>query len=231
MNSQSIRVIVVEDHTMVRKGLKIVLEEFEGIHVIGEAADGLRAIELIKQLKPDVVLMDLKMPGMDGIQVIKSIMSSQPDQHIIVLTGSTDDENFTQAIRAGAQGYVQKTTSAEELAQAIRNVYAGRPSFDPVLMWRMLRNIGGTGPEPRPQVKLSKREIEVLCLMATGKRDDEIAQELFLTEVTIRTHINRITHKLGLKNRVQATLYGLRSGLVPMNEVYSLVDAGWESRV
>ena len=216
--------MLVDDHAMVRAGLKVLLEQFDGIEVVGEAANGFQAIERVKQLLPDVILMDLSMPGMDGIEAIGRILAILPGQRILVLTGFLDEERLIQAIQAGAQGCVDKTIPPEELVQSIRDVYLGKPSLSSGIAWRVLR--GMTGHEARKQKdKLSEREIEVLRLMTQGKLDAEIAQELVLTEVTIRTHISRILTKLGLENRVQAALYGLRSGLVSISETSEVLEA------
>jgi DNA-binding NarL/FixJ family response regulator len=223
-SGQTIQVMLVDDHAMVRAGLKALLEQFDGIHVAGEAASGSQAIELVKQLQPDVILMDLSMPGMDGIEAIQRILAILPNQHILVLTGFLDEERLIQAVRAGAQGCVDKTIPPEELVQAIRDVCSGKPSLNSGLTWHILREM--TGNETRLQKdKLSEREIEVLRLLTQGKLDEEIARELVLTEVTIRTHISRILFKLGLENRVQAALYGLRTGLVSISETSAVLDA------
>jgi two-component system, NarL family, response regulator LiaR len=223
-SGQTIQVMLVDDHAMVRAGIKILLEQFDGIDVVGEASNGFQAIELVKQHRPDVILMDLSMPGMDGIEAIQRILALRPEQHIIVLTGFLDEERLIQAIRAGAQGCLDKTIPPEELVQSIRDVSSGKPALSSGIAWRVLR--GMTGNETRQQKnKLSEREIQILRLMTQGKLDDEIAQELVLTEVTIRTHISRILTKLSLKNRVQAALFGLRSGLVSLSETSEVLDA------
>ncbi len=228
MENQTIRVMIVDDHAMVRAGIKILLEQFDGILVIGEAANGHQAIELVKQLDPDVILMDLYMPVMDGIEATKRILAIQPNQHIIVLTGMLDDERLFQAIQAGAQGCAEKTIQPEELIQSIRDVSSGRPSLSPGIAWRVLRGLAGSEKPGQSKDRLSEREIQILRLMTQGKLDEEIAQELVLTEVTIRTHISRILSKLGLENRVQAALYGLRTGLVSITETSDLMDARWK---
>jgi two-component system, NarL family, response regulator LiaR len=223
-SSQTIRVMLVDDHAMIRAGIKILLEQFDGIEVVGEAVDGFKAIELVKQLQPDVILMDLNMPGMDGIEAIHRILAIRPGQRIIVLSGFLDDERFIQAIQAGAHGCLDKTIPPGDLIQSIRDVYAGKPSLNSGMAWRILRGITGNETDQKKN-KLSEREIQVLRLMTQGKLDEEIARELVLTEVTIRTHVSRILTKLGLKNRVQAALYGLRSGLVSISETSELLDA------
>ena len=225
MESQMIRVMIVEDHVMVRAGIRILLEQYEDIRVIGEAVNGMKAIELVKQLNPDVILMDLHMPVMDGIEATRRIIATRPDQHIVVLTGLLDDERLVQAIQAGAQGCVEKTISPEELVQTIRDVNSGKPSLSPGVAWKVLRGLAGSENHNQPKNRLSEREIQILRLMTQGKLDEEIAQELVLTEVTIRTHISRILSKLGLENRVQAALYGLRSGLVSITETAEVLDA------
>jgi DNA-binding NarL/FixJ family response regulator len=218
MGSQPIQVMIVDDHAMVRDGIKILLDEYEDIHVVGAAANGLKAIELVERLDPDVILMDLSMPVMDGIEATKSIIAIRPDQHIIVLAGLLNDERLFQAVQAGAQGCVDKTIDPEELVQSIRDVCSGKPSLSSGIVWRILRGISGVESPGRSRERLSERELQVLRMLTQGKLDKEIAQELVLTEVTIRTHISRILWKLGLENRVQAALYGLRSGLVSISE-------------
>jgi NarL family two-component system response regulator LiaR len=194
------------------------LNEYPDIHVVGEAANGVKAIELVEALSPDVVLMDLAMPVMDGIEAIRRILAVHPDQRIIVLTSYPGDDMLFPAIRAGALGYLLKDAQPEELVESIRQVHAGEPSLNPSIAWRILRGMTGAEPAERSVEALSEREIEVLRLLTKGKTDQEIAQELVLTDVTIRTHISRILSKLGLKNRVQAALYGIRSGLVTLDE-------------
>jgi DNA-binding NarL/FixJ family response regulator len=227
MDSQMIRVIIVDDHSMVRQGIKILLEQYDGIHVIGEAANGLEAIELVEMLNPDVTLMDLTMPVMNGIEATKKITARQPNQHVLILTGLLDDENLFQAIQAGAQGCIDKTIEPEDLVQSIRDVCSGKPSLSAGIAWRILRGMADTGTLRQPKEKLSERETQILRMLTQGKLDQEIAEELVLTEVTIRTHISRILTKLGLENRVQAALYGLRSGLVSIAETTEVFDARW----
>ena len=226
MGSQTIQVMIV-DHAMVRARLRILLDQFEGIQVCGEAANGFKAIELLEELHPNVILMALYMPVMDGIEATRRILALRPSQGIIILTGMLDDERLFQAIQAGAQGCVEKTISPEELIQTIRDVSSGKPSLSPAIAWRVLRGLAGPDNHSDPKNKLSERETQILRLMTQGKLDEEIARELVLTEVTIRTHISRILSKLGLENRVQAALYGLRSGLVSISETPDVLDARW----
>ena len=227
-SGQTIQVLLVDDHVMVRAGIKVLLEQFDGIEVVGEAGNGFKAIELVKLLLPDVILMDLSMPGMDGIEAIGRILALRPGQHILVLTGFLDEERLIQAIQAGAQGCVDKTIPAEDLVQSIRDVSTGKPSLSPSIAWRVLRGLAGSDKAGQTKDRLSEREVQILRLMTQGKLDEEIAGELVLTEVTIRTHISRILAKLGLENRVQAALYGLRTGLVSITETSDLIDARWK---
>ncbi len=222
MGNQKIRVLIVDDHTMVRRGMKVLLDEYDDIQVVGEAANGLKAIEAVEEFKPDVVLIDLAMPVMDGIEAIKRILAIHPNERIIVLTSFSGDEKLFEAIRAGAMGYLVKDAQPDELVQSIRNVCSGEPTLNPAIAWRLLRGMTDVKTPKRPTEELSEREIEVLRLLTKGQTDQQIAQHLVLTDVTIRTHISRILSKLGLKNRVQAALYGIRSGLVSLDETSNL---------
>ena len=217
-----IQILIVDDHNMVRRGLKILLEQFPGIKVVGEAANGLQAIEYVSRLQPDIVLMDLVMPVMDGIEAIQRIVAVHPDQHIIVLTASSDGESFVQAIQAGAQGYFVKDLDPEELVRAIRNVDQGRPEFDSRFVREVIRRARIEDFSTQMPGPLSEKEVQILRMLTHGMTDQAISRELFVTEVTVRTHISRIVKKLGLQNRVQAVLYSLRSGLVPESELTKL---------
>jgi two-component system, NarL family, response regulator LiaR len=217
-----IKVLIADDHTMVRRGLKILLEQFPEIRVVGEAANGLQAVEYVSRLRPDVVLMDLVMPVMDGIEAIQRIRAFDPDQRIIVLTASANGEYFVQAIKAGAQGYFAEDLDPEELIQAIRNVYQGKPAFDSRLVWEVIRRGNIEFISSQPPDELSEKEVEILRMLTHGMTDLAISRELFVTEVTVRTHISRIVRKLGLQNRVQAVLYSLHSGLVTESEIANL---------
>jgi NarL family two-component system response regulator LiaR len=218
-----IQVLIVDDHAMVRRGMKILLEQFPGIQVVGEAANGLQSVEMVSRLQPDVILMDLVMPVMDGIEAIQRIIAVHPDQRIIVLTASLDREYFVRAIQAGAQGYFVKDLDAEELVRAIRNVHQGRPAFDSRFIWEIIHKARIENISGRLPGQLSVKELAILRMLSHGMTDQEIAHELFVTEVTVRTHISRIIRKLRLENRVQAVLYSLRSGLVPKSEIAKLM--------
>lgn len=219
MSNELIDVLLVDDHTMVRKGMKALLSEYEDISVVGEASNGAEAIDAASRLEPDVILMDLAMPVMDGIEATRRIIADQPEQRILVLTSYPGDDQLLPAIKAGAMGYLVKDAQPEELVASIRSLRAGEPSFDPRTAWKFLREMsGGEAPKKSSEV-LSERETEVLRLLGQGKTDQEIGKQLVLTEVTIRTHISRVLSKLGLTNRVQAALYCVRTGLVSLEDI------------
>jgi two-component system, NarL family, response regulator LiaR len=214
MTQTAIRVLIVDDQAIVRKGTMALLAQVEGITVIGEAANGQEAIEQAATLQPDVVLMDLAMPKLDGIEAIRQISASQPTVRMLALTSFATDEKVFPAIKAGALGYMLKDAEPEELVAAIHQVFRGEPSLHPSIARKVLREI--RQPPPHAQTTpdpLTARELEVLSLVAKGLDNGAIANHLTVTEVTVRTHISHILDKLHLANRVQATLYALRTGL------------------
>ena len=213
-----IQVLIVDDHVIVRKSIRALLNEYIEIDVVGEASNGVEAVEMANRLKPEVILIDLVMPIMDGIEAIKQILASQPDARILVLTSFSGDDYVIPSIEVGAMGYLLKDSQPEDLITAIRQVYLGEPTIDPAIAWKMIRGISVEKPVQSPAKLLSEREIQVLRLLALGKSNQEIAEQLSLTEVTVRTHISRILAKLGLANRVQAALYALRTGLATLED-------------
>ena len=217
MEDQPIRLMIIDDHVMVRKGIEAFLGEYADISVIGQASDGIKALQLVEKLNPDVILIDLLMPGIDGIKTIEKIIAVRPEQPIIVLTGYDKEDKLFQAVKAGAMGYLIKNTNPDELVRAIRTVHAGIPALSNMILWRLISQKDPLKPHAILDV-LSERETEVLRLLTKGYTDQEISQTLWLSDVTIRTHISRILSKLGLKNRVQAALCGIRSGLVSLDE-------------
>jgi two-component system, NarL family, response regulator LiaR len=221
VENKPIKIMIVDDHAMVRKGMRAFLGEFDDIHVVGEASDGWKAVEQVKLLQPDVVLLDLFMPGMDGIETIQRLMAIQPHVRIVILTAFAKEEKVIEAIKAGALGYVVKDAQPEELVQSIRLVSTGAPAISPGMAWKILHGPRPETVSPR-KMELSARETEVLQLLTKGKTDQEIASQLFLSDVTIRTHVNRILSKLGLQNRVQAALYCVRAGMVSLEEAHDL---------
>jgi len=217
MDEKLIQLLVVDDHPIVIRGTRALLEEIDGIEIVGEAYNGKMAVQQNNQLKPDVILMDLMMPEMDGIEAIRLITADQPNTKILVLTSFTTDDKVFPAIKAGALGYLLKDSQPEDLVKAIRQVYRGEPSLHPSIARKMLRELSRpTSDKPIPD-PLTDRESEVLGLLAKGYDNQEIADKLVIAEVTVRTHISRILSKLHLANRVQATLYALREGLTSLD--------------
>jgi two-component system, NarL family, response regulator LiaR len=213
-----IRVLIVDDHTIVRRGIKALLAETEDIKVIGEADNGLEAVRLARQLEPDVILMDLLMPKMDGIEATRQVTTQMPHMRVLVLTSFVGDEKIFPAIKAGALGYLLKDSEPSELIRSIYKVQRGEPSLHSSIARKMMKEILET-PSVRPTPDpLTAREVEVLQLLAKGLSNDEIAAQLVVSEVTVRTHISHLLAKLHLANRVQATLYALREGLSSLDE-------------
>ena len=210
----SIRILIVDDHGVVREGLKMYLELDSDLEVVGEAGDGAEAVRMAKALKPDVVLMDLLMPVMDGNRATEIIRRDVPETEVIALTSVLDDGAVIGATRAGATGYLLKDTRAEELCQAIKAAARGQVWLAPQAMARLVREVA----LPSSPEKLTDRETEVLRLLAQGKANKEIGAELFIGERTVKTHVSSILSKLGVSSRTQAAIYALRIGLVSAKE-------------
>lgn len=215
----TIQVLIVDDHTIVRKGTRALLAEVEDIEVVGEAADGREAVDQAEMLRPDVILMDLVMPVMDGIEATRQITGSQPDTRILALTSFAADDKVFPAIKAGALGYLLKHADPEELVDAIRQVYHGKPSLHPIIARKVLQEMRRPSEKTPTPDPLTGREIEVLQLVAQGFSNQEIADQLSIAEVTVRTHVSNILGKLHLANRVQAALYALREGFAGLDEL------------
>ena len=215
--SQAIRVLIVDDHTIVRKGIRALLTEIAGIEVVGEAADGQEAVVQANSLRPDVILMDLAMPNMDGIEATRQIKTSQPESRILVMTSFATDDKVLPAIKAGALGYLLKESAPEDLVQAIHQIHRGEPSLHPTIARKVLQEI--THPSDRPPTPdpLTKREAEVLLLVAQGLSNRDIASKLNISDPTVRSHVSNIMSKLHLATRIQAALYALREGLVSLD--------------
>lgn len=213
-----IRLVVVDDHAIIRKGIKAVLELVPEMEIVGEAETGLEAIRLDEQLKPDVILMDLVMPDIDGIESIRQIKLKRSDARILVLTTFAGEEMVFPAIKAGALGYHLKDSSPETLIDAIREVYRGEASLHPVIARKVLSEISAPSEHPPTTEPLTPRELEVLHLVAQGYENREIADKLVISEATARTHVSNIMSKLHLASRTQAALYALKEGLVSLTE-------------
>ena len=220
--TRSIRVLVVDDQLIIRTGIRALLALEPDIEVVGEACDGEEAVIEAARLQPDVILMDLVMPQMDGIVATQRILASQPSARILVLSSYAVDEKIFPAIRAGALGYTLKDFGPAELANAIQHVYRGEPSMHPAIARRMLRELAHPPQRPPTSEPLTEREVEVLRLIAHGASNHVIATKLIIGEGTVRVHVSNILSKLHLASRTQAALYALREGLASLDEHYSL---------
>lgn len=219
MKRDPITVLIVDDHTVVRRGLSALLGTEADIRVVGEAANGREAVAQAEALRPDVILMDLVMPVMDGVAATAQIMAGRPGSHILVLTSFGSDVKLFPAVKAGAVGYLLKDTTPEELVKAIRRAAAGESSLNPVIARRLLRELAHEGPDAAPTEPLSRRETEVIRLVARGMNNERIARKLFISEATVRTHVGNILAKLRLANRTEAALYALKEGLAAIDEI------------
>ena len=219
MPETAIRVLVVDDQIIVREGICLLLSQVEGIEVAGEAGDGQQAVVQAAELRPDVILMDLVMPGMDGIEATRQITAAREDARVLVLTSYSGDDKVIPAIEAGALGFLLKDSAPSDLIRAIRHVHAGRSSLDPTVATQVLLELKRPAKGPPPPDALTDRELEVLRLVATGLSNGEIASQLVITEATVRSHVSNILGKLHLANRVQATLYALQEGIISLEEV------------
>ncbi len=210
-----ITVVLVDDHDIVRFGLKAFFGSLPDIRVIGEAASGSRAVELAAELAPDVVLMDLIMPGMDGVEATRRVKKVSPRTQVIVVTSYHEDEHIFPAIRAGALSYVLKDIDPDELADAIRRAHTGEAVLNPRVSARLVKEIQGKREEPlNPFADLTDREMEVLRLIAGGKNNREIAEALVISEKTVKSHITNILTKLHLVDRTQAAVYAWQEGII-----------------
>src|SRR5919108_522398 len=206
----AIRIVIADDHSVVRRGLRMFLAMDPELVVVGEAADGEEAVHLAQQLRPDIVLMDLVMPGMDGITATATIRRELPETEVLALTSVLEDASVVGAVRAGAIGYLLKDTDADALCQAIKAAAAGQVQLTPKAAARLMQAIS----TPESPEALTERETEVLRLLAQGQSNKQIARHLNNTEKTIKSHVSRILSKLGVQSRTQATLYAIRVGLV-----------------
>lgn len=208
-----IRVVFVDDHEMVRIGVSAYLSAQPDIEVVGEAGDGQEGVELALKLRPDIILMDLVMKEMDGIEATREIIESWPEAKIIVVTSFLDDEKVYPALEAGATSYMLKTSKASEIANAVRQTYHGQSVLEPEVTGKMMIKMRQKNRH-LPHEELTGREMEILLLMAEGKTNQEIADELFIALKTVKTHVSNILSKLGVQDRTQAVIYAFKHSLV-----------------
>jgi DNA-binding NarL/FixJ family response regulator len=217
-----IRVLIADDQALLRGGLRLLLDAEADISVVGEAADGREALDLARELRPDLVLMDIRMPGVDGLEATRRLLAGAPPHpRVVILTTFDLDEYVHQAIRAGASGFLLKSAPPDQIAAGVRAAIAGDALLAPEITRRMLEEFARRpepGSAPPALAELTGREREVLLLIARGKSNGDIASELYLSEATVKTHVNRILGKLGLRDRVQAVVMAYESGLVVPGE-------------
>jgi NarL family two-component system response regulator LiaR len=219
---ESISVLVVDDHAIIRSGVRTFLETEPDLEVVGEAANGLEAVREAERLNPRVILMDLVMPEMDGVEAIRQIRRRKPDARVLVLTSFGSDDKLFPALEAGATGYLLKESPPEELARAIREAAAGHSLLNPTVARRLLREFSRHHAVRPPPERLTEREVEVLRTLALGLSNEAIGQRLYISEATVRTHVSNILAKLNLDNRTQAALYALKEGLVALEDIEDL---------
>ena len=219
-NAQPIRILIADDHHIVRRGIRDLLDTEPDMTIVGEASNGEEAVPAVATLNPDVVLMDLVMPGTDGIETTRQIKAAQPQMKILVLTSFATDDKVFPAIKAGALGYLIKDTGPDELLNAIRQVHRGEASLHPTIAQKLLAEVAQPEKRPSPTIvdPLTEREMDVLKLLARGLSNQEIAEMLVIGVTTVYSHVSNILGKLHLATRTQAALYALREGFVPLHE-------------
>ena len=223
--AEQIGVLIVDDHAVVREGLRAFLELQDGIAVVGEAGDGYEAVDQAARLHPDVILMDLVMPELDGLAAMRAIRADAPQVRVIVLTSYLDDATLLPALRAGAAGYLLKNAQPQEIARAVRAAHAGETMIDPVVAARMVETLAAEGRE-EPLDRLTPREREVLILIGRGFPNKLIARELGLSEKTVKAHVGRVLAKLEVTDRTQAAVIAVRAGLVDSRSQDQLPSGG-----
>ena len=214
--TETITILIVDDHPIVRQGLATVLEQESDLSVVGQAANGAEAVAKARELSPDIILMDLQMPEMDGVEAINRILAEERGAGIIILTTYDTDDHIFRGIEAGARGYLLKDSPPEEVIRAIKTVNRGESLIEPRVASRLLERLGQLSRGPAPESTLSRREIEVLEVMATGAANKQIASDLNIGQSTVKTHIVRIFNKLGVNGRTEAVSEAVKKGIIKL---------------
>ena len=217
--SEPVRVLIVDDQALIRQALKTLLDLESGVEVVGEAADGVEALELVPGTRPDVALVDVRMPRMDGIELVRRLAGEHPHVAVVILTTFDDDEYIFEGLRAGARGYLLKDTFSDELVSAIEKAHRGEVLLGGQVASKVvseLRRATGGAPKHSPAGALSERELEVLRLVAAGSSNREIAKVLYITEGTVKNHISNVLRKLDLRDRTQAAFYAVERGWIEL---------------
>lgn len=215
-----IRILLVDDHAIVRQGLRMFMEQQPDLEVVGEGADGAQAVELAARLQPDVILLDLAMPRMNGVEATRHIRECSPQSRVLILTSFADDDQVFPAIRAGAQGYLLKDIQPLELVQAVRATFQGQTQLHPQIAGRLMSAVAENPPPGKPKPaplpaaleRLTEREREVLALLAQGLTNRQIAEQMVVSESTVKTHVSNVLDKLGLEDRTRAAIWALKHG-------------------
>jgi NarL family two-component system response regulator LiaR len=213
-----IKVLIVDDHKVVRQGLRFLLEQEDGIEVVGECADGPTAVQAVRTLQPTVVLLDLFLPGQDGIAVLTQIKQDRPATEVLMLTSSADEEHLLSAVRAGALAYLPKTAGVDQVVTSVRAAARGESVLEPRIAARLVREVREVAARRRPLDQLSPRELEVLAALSRGRSNRQVARALQISEETVKAHVSSILAKLGLADRTQAAIFGLQQRLVPLDQ-------------
>jgi two-component system, NarL family, response regulator LiaR len=220
-----IRVLIVDDHKVVRQGLRFLLDQEDGIEVVGECADGASALRAVRSLEPTVVLLDLFMPDVNGLEVLTGIKRDRPATEVLMLTSSNADEHLLAAVRAGALAYLPKTAGVDQVVASVRAAARGESLLEPRIAARLVREVREATQVRRPLDPLSPREVEVLAVLARGRSNREIARALAISEETVKAHVSSILAKLQLTDRTQAAIFGLQQRLVPLDDALSQDDS------